>query len=233
MNTIGIIGAMDIEIDALRAALKNPSSERVSGILFTSGALNGRQVVLAVCGVGKVFAAMCAQTMIVKYGADCIINTGVGGSLTSELSIGDIAVADSTLQHDMDTTPLGDPAGYIGEIGLVRIPADALLCEKILDATKRLGIKSLSGAIASGDRFIANAKQKRQIVQNFAGMNVIACEMEGAAIGLVCHMNEVPYAVIRSVSDSLEGDAEVDFNEFKVSAAQNSIAVVTAVLEEL
>lgn len=224
---IGIIGAMDIEVDALKALMEDTKSETVSGIEFATGTLQGKRVVAAVCGIGKVFAAVCAQTMILRYGARCVINTGVAGSLTAELEIGDIAVADAAVQHDMDTSPLGDPVGLISGINLVRLPADKELGEKICAAAERLGIRSLRGTIVSGDQFVASAGKKAELASEF---NAIACEMEGAAIGQVCHINNVPFAIIRSISDSYSGKGEMDYEQFKHLAAENSRAVVLELL---
>ena len=126
----GIIGAMKIEIEALNAQMENRQTKTVSGIEFTSGTLCGREAVTAVCGIGKVFAAMCAQTMILLYSPDRIINTGVAGSLSTKLNIGDIAVSDFVVEHDMDTSPLGDPVGMISGINIVDIPADGELADK-------------------------------------------------------------------------------------------------------
>lgn len=225
---IGIIGAMDIEIDALKKLMENQSSETVSGIEFTSGIISGKEVVLAVCGIGKVFAAVCAQTMILKYGVSHVINTGVGGSLSVDLNIGDIAVAKYAVQHDMDTSSLGDPPGLISGINVVRLPADKELCEKISAVTDKLGLRSLVGTIASGDQFVAEASQKTRIANNF---DAIACEMEGAAIGQVCCINHVPFAIIRSISDNANGEANEDYSAFRVTAAENSKAVVVELLK--
>ncbi len=227
---IGIIGAMDIEVEALNALMEGAQSESVSGIVFTRGLIEGREVVTAVCGVGKVFAAVCAQTMVLRYGAEAVVNTGVAGSLTATLSVGDIAVADFTVQHDMDTTAIGDPLGLISGINLVKIPADAALVQKIASAAARLGIGCLVGTIASGDVFLSRREQKAAVAEAFGA---VACEMEGAAIGQVCHVNGVPYAVIRSISDSFDGKAETDYAEFKLLAAENSAAVVRELLKNL
>ena len=118
---IGIIGAMGVEVLALAELLENKKCEKISGIEYMSGTIYGKDVVLAVCGIGKVFAAICAQTMILKYNPDVIINTGVAGTLSDELSIGDIAIADSVVQHDMDTSPLGDPVGMLSDINIIKI----------------------------------------------------------------------------------------------------------------
>ena len=132
----GIIGAMSIEINALNAEMENREERIVSGIKFTCGTLRGREVVTAVCGIGKVFAAMCAQTMILLYSPDRIINTGVAGSLSAELGIGDIAVSDYVIEHDMDTSPLGDPVGMISGINIVDIPADEKLAQSICESAQ-------------------------------------------------------------------------------------------------
>ena len=122
---IGLIGAMEVEITSLRDAITEKVSRTISGVEFVSGKIDGQEVVTAVCGIGKVFAAVCAEAMILSYQPDLIINTGVGGSLSSDLSIGDVAVAKDVVQHDMDTTPLGDPPGYISGLGQVYLPCDA------------------------------------------------------------------------------------------------------------
>ena len=121
---VGIIGAMHIEVETIKALMENKTVEKISGVEYVKGTLHGKEIVAAVCGIGKVAAAMCTQTMILKYSPDCIINTGVGGSLSTKLAIGDIAVAESLVQHDMDTSPLGDPIGLISGINIVNIPAD-------------------------------------------------------------------------------------------------------------
>ena len=124
---IGIIAAMNVEMESLRSHIENPVSKNISGITFVSGTLEGKEVVTAVCGIGKVFAALCAQTMILRYQPECIINTGVAGTLTDALTIGSVAVSSGVVQHDMDTSPLGDPLGLISGINKVVIPADKLL----------------------------------------------------------------------------------------------------------
>ena len=148
---IGIIGAMKIEVEALWADMTDKKSESISGIEFVSGKLYGADVVVAQCGIGKVFAAACAQTMILRYSVDSIINTGVAGTLSPELSVGDIAVSSACVQHDMDTSPLGDPVGLISGINIIEIPADPALCEAVLRAATSLGVNCRAGIIASGD----------------------------------------------------------------------------------
>ncbi|MBQ3010060.1 MAG: 5'-methylthioadenosine/S-adenosylhomocysteine nucleosidase, partial [Oscillospiraceae bacterium] len=148
---IGIIGAMQMEVDALQAAMTNPTQETVSGITFVSGTIDKHTVVAAVCGIGKVFAAMCAQTMILKYAPEAIINIGVAGTVTSGLQVLDIAIADNVCQHDMDTSPLGDPVGLISGINQIYFPADSALAQTIAAAADKLGCRHITGTIASGD----------------------------------------------------------------------------------
>lgn len=187
---IGLIAAMDVEMESLRSHMENPVSETISGICFVSGTLEGRPVVTAVCGIGKVFAALCAQTMILRYSPEAIINTGVAGTLTDALSIGAVAVSSAVVQHDMDTSALGDPVGMISGINKVELPADDRLCGPAEAAcAKVLGIRTQTGVIASGDQFIAEDARKEAIACTF---HAIACEMEGAAIGQVCWVNRVP-----------------------------------------
>lgn len=225
----GIIGAMSVEIDALNAQMENPETRVISGITFTSGKLFGQDAVTAVCGIGKVFAALCAQTMILTYSPDRIINTGVGGSLSTRLNIGDIAVSDFVVQHDMDTSPLGDPIGMISGINIIDIPADAALSDKICKSAKAVGgITCVRGKIASGDCFVSDADKKRYIGETFGA---IVCEMEGAAIGHVCYVNKVPFCVLRAISDSADGSSHMDYPKFCAMAAENSIAVLSELLK--
>lgn len=225
---IGIIGAMDIEIDGLKAKMGNKESRVISGIEFTSGRLGNKNVVTAVCGVGKVNAAVCAQAMILSYDLSCVINTGVAGSLTTELDVGDIAVAKDTVEHDMDTTPLGDPQGYISGLNMIKMPANAALARQLTEAARGLGIKCLSGTIASGDQFISELSQKAGLAERFGA---IACEMEGAAVGHVCRMNDTPYAVVRAISDSATGKGNMEYEEFKHMAAEMSNKIVMEFLK--
>lgn len=220
---IGIIAAMNVEMESLRSHMKNTETDVISGIRFVRGMLEGKEVVTAVCGIGKVFAAMCAQTMILRYHPDCIINTGVAGTLTDKLDIGSIAVSSAVVQHDMDTSPLGDPVGLISGINKVELPADVLLSEKISACAREMNIKTVTGVIASGDQFVASAERKAFIVDHFGA---IACEMEGAAIGHVCHVNEVPFCIIRAISDSADGSSHMDYPTFVKIAAENSVALV-------
>ena len=227
---IGVIGAMSVEVDALKAKLKDCETVKISGVDFFCGRLADKDVVVAQCGIGKVFAAICAQTMIISFGVTHIINTGVAGTLSERLSILDVAIADGVVQHDMDTSPIGDPVGLISGINVIELPADKALGECVAKAAGELGIRCVSGVIASGDQFVSSAERKRYIVDNFGA---IACEMEGASIAQVCYVNRVRYVVIRAISDSADGSAHMDYGEFVKIAAANSAKILCRMLEAL
>lgn len=224
---IGLIAAMTIEMEALQALMTETAEETVSGIRFVRGKLCGRDVVTAVCGIGKVAAAMCTQTMILRYSPEAVVNTGVAGSLTAMLSIGDIVVSSGVVQHDMDTSPIGDPIGLISGINLVEIPANEALCAQLTAAAHAENLHTLSGLVASGDQFVASSERKEFIVKNFGA---IACEMEGAAIGQVCFVNKVPFCVLRAISDSADGSSHMDYPQFAKMAAANSVKLLCAFL---
>lgn len=226
---IGIICAMQIEIDKINEEIENKTTETVSGITFTRGTLYGKDIVTAVCGIGKVFAAICTEAMIIKYNPDVILNTGVAGTLTDKLNICDVAVSASVVQHDMDTSPLGDPVGLLSGINIIEIPADAHVAENMARCVEKIGLKSLTGTIASGDQFINSADKKAYIRDNF---NAVACEMEGGSVGHVCYVNKVPFAVIRAISDGAGDDSHMDYPTFARLAAEKSATAVKLFVKE-
>ena len=223
---IGIIGAMDIEVDGIVASMSNTTVEEISGVKYYSGTLSNKDVVVAKCGIGKVFAAICSQTMILKYNPCVIINTGVAGSLSNELNILDVAVADKVVQHDMDTSAIGDPKGLISGINVIYFETEARATAKLQEAAISSGCNTKVGIIASGDKFMSVPSEKKAIKDEF---NAIACEMEGASIGHVCFVNNTPFGVIRAISDS-EG-AEMDYMAFAEKAAENSIKITKKFVE--
>ncbi|MBQ8163086.1 MAG: 5'-methylthioadenosine/adenosylhomocysteine nucleosidase [Clostridia bacterium] len=220
-NIIGIIGAMDIEVNGLISEMSEKSSENISGIDFIRGKLYGKEIVVAKCGIGKVFASVCTQTMILKYSPEFIINSGVAGTLCDQLSVMDTIIATKVVQHDMDTSPLGDPQGLISGINVVYIDTDKNISEKIINSAKGLNINTSCGIIASGDQFIANVQRKAEIANYFGAL---ACEMEGASVGQVCYVNKVPFAIMRTISDG-KGEA-LDYNTFAKAAASQSIEII-------
>ena len=220
---IGIIGAMDIEVEKIKAFLSDISEEVISGVNFVRGKFAEKDIVVAKCGVGKVFAALCAEAMILKYSPELIVNVGVAGCLDNTLKIGDIVIADSVCQHDMDTSPLGDPVGMLSDINIIKIPADKKACELFAQCAKELSLPYSVGTIASGDQFVSSAEKKQFIIDNF---DAKSCEMEGGSIGHVCYVNKVPFAVLRAMSDGADDGANMDFPTFAKMAAENSTAVI-------
>ncbi len=222
---IGIIGAMKIEIEALAEKLDDRRDTVFSGITFHEGRLCEKEVVLAVCGVGKVFAAICAQTMILKLGADAIINSGVAGGLDERLNICSAVIADKLVEHDMDTSALGDPVGMISGINKVFLEADRDMISALTKATEGYPDGVLVGTIASGDQFIADNTKKEWLKSTFGA---VACEMEGAAIAHTAYVNNVPFAVFRTISD---GGDEMDFVTFSKIAAERAQEVILKFLK--
>ena len=226
---IGIIGAMEPEVAALIEALEDAGSETVSGVTFHTGKIAGKTVAVARCGIGKVFAALCAEIMILKYNPDLLVNTGVGGALASGITTGDIVIAGDLCQHDMDTSAIGDPKGLVSGINMIYFEADKRANEILLSTAQSLGLNACIGRIASGDKFIASKEDKTRIITDFSAD---ACEMEGCAIAQVAFVNGTPFAVVRAISDSADGEATMDYPTFLPIAARNStnltLALITA-----
>lgn len=227
---IGIIGAMDVEVALLRERMQDAQTQTVSGIDFIVGRLEGHEVVLARSGVGKVFAALCAQTMVLRYGVRALINSGVAGTLTEALHIGDVAVATAAVQHDMDTSAVGDPHGLISGINVIELPADATLAAELDAACSAADVNHRLGVVATGDQFVCSAERRALIGERF---NALAVEMEAGAIAQVCYVNRIPFAAIRVISDEASGNVEIDYTTFVKSAAATSSDIVLRWLRDV
>lgn len=225
---IGIIGAMKVEVNALKEKLNHKQSSVISGMEFCVGGYGKHEVITAVAGIGKVNAAMCAQTMILTYKPDVIINTGVAGGIGKGLKVMDVVVATQVVQHDMDTSPAGDPVGLISGLNLVHIPCDEGMRLSLCAAAQRAGVTPHEGLIASGDQFIASTQQIERITKHF---DAIAAEMEGAAIGQVCAINRVPFAVVRAISDGGDEAATMSYPQFVELAAAKSVEILVNFLQ--
>lgn len=224
---IGIICAMQIEADGIIALCENVKTTTHAKMKFTLGTLHGKDVCIVVCGVGKVNAAMCALMLIEKYKPDLVLNSGVAGSLSPIVGIGDIVVATKSVEHDMNGTALGDRQGEITfpDGNMMFFECDkqastllAAICKEIPDT------KVAQGIIASGDIFVSDRKQRFKINDRFGAL---ACEMEGAAIGHVCVRCEVPYGIIRAISDDLDENKGMDFVKFCELASKKTVAAVS------
>ncbi|MBQ8954207.1 MAG: 5'-methylthioadenosine/adenosylhomocysteine nucleosidase [Clostridia bacterium] len=228
---IGILGAMSVEIDEIKSRIEEKKIETAGGFQFVSGRLNGKAVVAAKCGIGKVNAAVCAQTMILTYRPELIINVGVGGSLNPALRYGDMAIADRVVQHDFDTSPIGDPVGLVATVNRVYFdcdPATVACVKAVVDEMD--GVNGMVGVVASGDQFVADAAVKARIVERF---HAISCEMEGGAISQACLLAGVKCAVIRSISDNADEGSTTDYGQFVKLAAARSTEVLCRVMERL
>lgn len=221
---IGIIGAMDDEVDTLKSSLSDTKISTFAGMDFFEGKIDGIDTVVVKCNMGKVNAGVCAQLLISKFGVDCVINTGVAGSLDAEIDIGDIVVSTEAVQHDYDLTPIGAKPGELLDYGIAAFKADENMRKCAVEGVKAVApeVSAFEGRICSGDQFIASKEQKEKIISTFGGL---CCEMEGAAIAQVCYMNSTPFVIIRAISDKADDSEEMSFEEFKKEAGARCAAI--------
>ncbi len=215
---IGIIGAMEQEVRALMDKMTDRTEKKAGISSICEGTLFGKRVLLARCGIGKVHAAMCAQAMLLTAPVDLLLNIGVAGALTEKTGIAHCVIATSAVQHDMDTSPLGDPPGMISGIDLVHLPCDEKAVRGLEAACERAGIPHVLGAVATGDRFVEDKNEKLRLNRLFGAE---ACDMEGAAIAQAAYEMGVPYAAYRCISDTLNGNGR-EYAENAARAAEAS-----------
>ena len=227
---IGIIGAMHVEVALLKEAMQEPQTEVVSGVAFCRGYLGGQPVVLAQCGVGKVFAALCAQTMVLRYGVSRLVVSGISGSLDKSLHIGDVVIATACVQHDMDTSPVGDPVGMVSGINRIFFETDRSMVRSFEAVCREKKIPYKLGIVATGDQFVASRERGRRIVETFGA---VTAEMESGAVAQVAFVNRLPYAVIRVISDEADGRSPDDFSNFVSHSAQKSSKILLDWLKNL
>lgn len=228
---IGIICALSIEVEGIAALLENKKEEIYAKMKYTSGTINGKEVVMTECGIGKVNAAMSTQVMIDRYNPDVIINSGIAGSVSRELKIGDIVISKDCVQHDFDGTQMGDPKGLIqyNDETRIDIPVNSDTAQKLFDACKDLeNTNVILGRIATGDIFVAEKNMRQSIADEFSA---VACEMEGGAVAQVCYRNNIPCAVLRCISDDFDENQFMDFMEFRFVAADKSITAIKNFLQ--
>ena len=221
---IGIIGAMNTEVETLISSLADKKETVIAGSHFFSGKLGSTDAVVVMCGIGKVAAAICAQALIDAFRPDVLINTGVAGGVADGLSQGDLVIATDAVQHDFDLSLFGYAKGYMPVWGKDKsspspFPADAALAEKLIAAADALGYHAIRGRVASGDIFVADANLKHTLATEFGAA---VAEMEGAAIAQTAWQNGTPCAIIRAISDLADGSATLSFEEFEVIAAERS-----------
>lgn len=229
---IGIIGAMDEEVISLKRKMQVTEQIEVASMIFFVGKIGEQEVVVVRCGIGKVNAAVCTQILVDRFDVKYIINTGVAGGLHPDLNIGDIVISSDTVEHDMDASAVGNPRGEIPRMKKTYFEADAQLIEVAQKAAENLRgqHKVYIGRVASGDQFVCSMKVKEDI---YATFTAYCAEMEGAAIAHTCYLNQVPFVIIRAISDKADQSADVNFEEFVDVAAKNASHMIESILEHL
>lgn len=232
MKKTGIIGAMEVEVASLKEAMETKRCVKRAGMDFFEGVLEGHEVIIVRSGIGKVNAAVCTQILVDEFHVDAVLNTGVAGSLKAEINIGDIVVSTDVVHHDMDAVNFGYPLGQIPQMSVFSFTADEGLRTIAKEVSKKVNpdIGVFEGRIVSGDQFISDKIRKEKISTEFGGF---CTEMEGAAIAQTAWLNEVPFVIIRAISDKADDSADMDYGTFEKMAAENSVRLVRGFLKEL
>ena len=223
MIKLGIIGAMELEVETLLRVLEDKKETRHAGSAFYEGKLEGLDVVIVQCGVGKVNAALCAQILISVFGVTHIVNTGIAGSLCAELDIGDLVVSRDAMYHDFDCVHFGYEMGKVPGMDTVSFPADEKLMEYAFAAAESVNPgHTRIGRVASGDLFVAEKAAKDRIIER---TQALCTEMEGAAIAHAAYRSKVPVVILRAISDKADDSAEMDYPTFERIAAHRCAGV--------
>jgi len=229
---VGIIGAMEVEVELLKSEMTISNIVKKASMEFFEGTIGGTEVVVVKSGIAKVNAGICVQILSDVFNVTHILNTGVAGSLNAKINIGDIVLSTDACYHDVDATVFGYKKGEIPQLGVLSFPADKDMIEKakaaIKSAAPDLGV--FEGRICSGDQFISSPDIKKGIIKDFDGMCV---EMEGAAIAQACYLNNIPFVIIRAISDKADGSDIVDYPVFEKKAAHDCAALVTELLKSI
>ena len=226
---IGIIGAMEEEVAALKEDMDIQETVELASMVFCKGKLCGKDVVVVRSGIGKVNAGICAQILVDRFRADMLINTGIAGSLDARIDIGDMVISTDALHHDMDATIFGDAIGQIPRMDTLAFPADEELVQKAAKANEKANpdIRTFAGRVASGDQFISSGEAKEKIVENF---HPLCVEMEGAGIAQAAYLNKVSYVIIRAISDKADNSATMDYPTFERQAIAHSVRLMKELL---
>ena len=232
MKTIGIIGALEVEVAILKEKMEDVRIIKKASMDFYEGILAGKKVVVVRSGIGKVNAGICAQILADVFSVDAIINTGIAGSLNKNINIGDIVLSTDVVQHDMDATGFGYRKGQIPQMPVFFFNADDNLRRLAAEVCKEVNpdIQVFKGRIASGDQFVCDQDVKNRIVSEFSAY---ATEMEGAAIGQAAYLNEIPFLVVRAISDKADGSAQMDYSEFEKAAVDHSVRLTLNMLARI
>ena len=226
---IGIIGAMQEEVQGLKNIISIIEIKEKAGMRFYVGTLFDKDVVLVKCGVGKVNAGICAQILIDDFNVDTLINLGVAGSLNDSIKLCDIVISKSTVQHDFTTGIIDDyKIGEIPNMNTRFFIADSELVKKATECAFELKLNFHTGIIATGDQFISDKSKKEFLVNEF---NADCCEMEGGAIAQVCYLNKIPFVIIRSISDN--ANSNNTFEDFLLMSAKKSTVLVKQLVAKM
>ena len=229
---IGIIGAMDVEVANLKEAMKKEREVVRAGMRFCEGTIGGTEVVVVQCGIGKVNAGLCVQILCDLFDVTHLINTGVAGSLDEEINVGDVVVSIDAMYHDMDVTGLGYVPGQVPQMDVLSFAADPMLREAAVKACREAApeIGVFEGRVVSGDQFICDRAKKNEIKKIFGGL---CTEMEGAAIAHTAYLNEIPFVILRAISDKADEEADVSYETFEHHAADNCAKLVSRMVRDL
>ncbi len=232
MVKIGIIGAMELEVKELKEAMTVSEITKKANMEFFEGTLNNVPVVIVQSGIGKVNAALCTQILADLFQVTHIINTGVAGSLNAALDIGDILISRDALHHDMDVTIFGYQLGEVPQMGRREFPADERLAKLAKEACEKVNpdIHAILGRVVSGDQFISGNEIKEKLIQEYQGD---CAEMEGASIAHGAYLNNIPFVIIRAISDKADNSAEMDYPAFEAAAAKHSAALVKELVKHI
>ncbi|XPV69468.1 MAG: 5'-methylthioadenosine/adenosylhomocysteine nucleosidase [Halarcobacter sp.] len=229
MKKLAIMGAMQEEIEPLLAHFENVKVTEFAKNKYYEVSYNDLDIVIAYSKIGKVFASLTASTLIEKFGCDTLLFSGVAGGINSELKIGDLIIADKLCQHDLDITAFGHPHGFVPE-GAVFIETSKELRDIAKEVAKENSLEVIEGTIATGDQFVHSSERKEFIESTF---KADALEMEGASVAVVCDALNVPFFILRAISDSADMDAGFDFDEFLKSSAQVSADYLIKIVQKL
>ena len=223
---------MELEVEALKEQMDVKNIVEKASMKLYEGTLRGKDVVIVQCGIGKVNAGICVQILADLFQVDAVINTGVAGSLRAEINIGDIVVSTDACEHDMDVTALGYKQGIIPQMKESFFKADRQLVEAAIEVCREVNpdINVYEGRVLSGDQFISGEEIKNKLIDLFDGC---CTEMAGAAIAHAAFLNEIPYVVIRAISDKADGSAHMDYPEFERAAAAHSAKLVENLVKRL
>lgn len=228
---IGIIAAMNEELEILLKDMHVQSTEEKAKMTFNKGSLWGKEVIAVVCGVGKVNAAICTQILASEYKVDTVINVGVAGGIGKDIYPGDVVIANNLVEHDMDTTAFGDKHGQIPRLDTFDFKCDDELVKIALEACDEAkDIKTFLGRIVTGDQFVANIEKIQWLSSEF---EAFACEMEGGSIAHTCYLNSIPFVVIRSISDNANNGAHMDFEKFVPIGVKNSTTILEKMIKKM